>query len=146
MSSPADSAAALLDQGFNCAQSVLAAFVPQLGLDEHQALRLASPFGGGMSRRGEVCGAVSGALMVLGLAQGSDTPAGKEISYRLGQDFLQGFEAKHHTVLCRELIDCDISTPEGLQQARSRGVFKALCPVFVRDAAEITQAVLEKRP
>jgi len=146
MNNPADTAAARLDQGFNCAQSVLAAFAGQLGLDESRALMLASPFGGGVSRRGEVCGAVSGALMVLGLAQGADTPAGKESAYLLGQDFLQRFEARHGTILCRKLIDCDISTPEGLQQARSRGVFKALCPRFVRNATEIAQALLVESP
>jgi len=146
MNNPVDTAAARLDQGFNCAQSVLAAFAAQLGLDESRALKLASPFGGGVSRRGEVCGAVSGALMVLGLAQGADTPAGKESAYLLGQDFLQRFEARHGTILCRKLIDCDISTPEGLQQARSRGVFKALCPRFVRNATEIAQALLVESP
>jgi C_GCAxxG_C_C family probable redox protein len=146
MNNPADTAAARLDQGFNCAQSVLAAFAGQLGLDESRALKLASPFGGGVSRRGEVCGAVSGALMVLGLAQGADIPAGKESAYLLGQDFLQRFEARHGTILCRKLIDCDISTPEGLQQASSRGVFKALCPRFVRNATEIAQALLVESP
>jgi C_GCAxxG_C_C family probable redox protein len=146
MKDPIDTAAARLDQGFNCAQSVLAAFAAQLGLDESRALKLASPFGGGVSRRGEVCGAVTGALMVLGLAQGSDTPAGKEKAYLLGQDFLQRFETRHGALLCRKLINCDLGTPEGLQQARSRGVFAALCPLFVRSAAEIAQALLVKRP
>jgi len=145
MKDPVDMAAARLDQGFNCAQSVLAAFAAQLGLDESRALKLASPFGGGVSRRGEVCGAVTGALMVLGLAQGSDTPAGKEKAYLLGQDFLQRFETRHGTILCRTLIQCDLSTPEGLQQARGRGVFTDLCPQFVRSATEITQTLLVKR-
>ena len=145
MKDPIDTAAARLDQGFNCAQSVLVAFAAQLGLDESRALKLASPFGGGVSRRGEVCGAVTGALMVLGLAQGSDTPAGKEKAYLLGQDFLQRFETRHGTILCRTLIQCDLSTPEGLQQARGRGVFTDLCPQFVRSATEITQTLLVKR-
>jgi hypothetical protein len=84
--------------------------------------------------------------MVLGLAQGADIPAGKESAYLLGQDFLQRFEVRHGTILCRKLIDCDISTPEGLQQARSRGVFTALCPRFVRNATEIAQALLVESP
>ena len=146
MNNPVDAAAAWFDQGFNCAQSVLVAFAAQLGLDESRALKLASPFGGGVSRRGEVCGAVTGALMVLGLAQGSDTPAGKESAYLLGQDFLQRFEVRHGTILCRKLINYDISTPEGLQQARERGVFTALCPLFVRNATEIARTLLAKSP
>lgn len=137
---------AYFDHGFNCAQSVLAGFAHQLGLDESQLLKLASPFGGGVSRRGEVCGAVTGALMAIGLAQGSDTPAGKESTYAMGQDFLKRFEALHGTILCRELIHFDLSTPEGFQQAREQGVFKALCPLFVQDAAEITETFLMKSP
>ena len=133
-------------QNFNCAQSVLVAFAPQLGLDETQALKLASPFGGGVARRGQVCGAVTGALMALGLAYGADAPAGKEHAYRLGQEFLRRFESRHATILCRELLEIDISTPEGHQQAREKGVFTALCPLLVGDAAEIVQEMLAKKP
>jgi C_GCAxxG_C_C family probable redox protein len=132
-------------QNFNCAQSVFAVFAPQLGLDEHQALKLASPFGGGIARRGQVCGAVTGALMALGLDRGADTPAGKEDAYRLGQEFLQRFEARHSSILCRELLDIDISTPEGHQQAREKGLFKSRCPLFVGDAVEIAQEMLAKK-
>ena len=146
MTNPPEIAIARFRQNFNCAQSVFVAFAPQLGMDESQALKLASPFGGGVARRGQICGAVTGALMALGLAQGAETPAGKEGAYRLGEKFLQRFESRHATILCRELLDCDISTPEGLQQAREKGAFTALCPLFVRDAAEIVQALLAKKP
>jgi C_GCAxxG_C_C family probable redox protein len=146
MPKPSETAVNFFDQGFNCAQSVLVAFAPQLGLQESQALKLASPFGGGVSRRGQICGAVTGALMALGLAQGVDSPASKEEAYRLGQEFLQKFEAKHGTILCRELLNEDISTPVGLQQARDKGIFSVLCPQLVRDAAEITAAMLAKKP
>jgi len=139
-------AVAHFHQNFNCAQAVFVTFAPQLGLDESQALKLASPFGGGVARCGQICGAVTGALMALGLAQGADTPDGKEDAYRLGQEFLQRFESRHATILCRELIACDISTPEGRQQARAKGAFTALCPQFVRDAADIVQAMLGKEP
>jgi C_GCAxxG_C_C family probable redox protein len=145
MANPPELAVARFRQNFNCAQSVFAAFAPQLGMDESQALKLASPFGGGVARRGQTCGAVTGALMVLGLAKGADTPAGKEDAYRLGQEFLQRFESRHGTILCRELIGCDISTPEGRQQAREKGAFTALCPLFVQNAAEIAQAMLVEK-
>jgi C_GCAxxG_C_C family probable redox protein len=146
MEKAADAALDRFDQGFNCAQSVLAGFAVQLGLDESQMLKIASPFGGGVSRRGEVCGAVTGALMALGLAQGSDIPSGKERTYALGQAFLKRFEAMHGAILCRELIHCDISTPEGFQQLREQGAFKELSPLFVRDAAGIVEAFLGKSP
>ena len=142
MIDPQTDALARFRLNFNCAQSVLVAFAPQLGLEENQALKLASPFGGGVARRGQVCGAVTGALMALGLAQGTDTPAGKEDAYRLGEEFLHHFESRHGTILCRELLDLDISTPEGLQQAREKGVFTSLCPLFVGKAVEIVQEML----
>jgi C_GCAxxG_C_C family probable redox protein len=145
MTNPSEIAVARFHQDFNCSQSVFVAFAPQLGLDESQALKLASPFGGGVARRAQTCGAVTGALMALGLARGADTPAGKEDAYRLGQEFLQRFESLHATILCRELLGCDISTPEGRQKAREQGAFTALCPLFVRDAAEIAGAMLAEK-
>jgi C_GCAxxG_C_C family probable redox protein len=146
MTDPAETAVSLFQSNFNCAQSVLAAFASHLGLEQGQALKLASPFGGGVARRGEICGTLTGALMVLGLVQGADTPAGKEDAYRLGQEFLERFESKHGAILCRELLGLDISTPEGRRQAQEKGLFTSLCPLFVRDAAEIVQAMLSEKP
>jgi len=130
-------------RSFNCSQAVFSTFAPQFGMDEKTALKLASPFGGGIARRGEICGAVSGALLTLGLARGADTPAGKEEIYRLSQEFMRRFEEKHGTLLCRELIGCDIRTPAGYQAAAEKRVFVTICPALVREAAEITQALLD---
>jgi C_GCAxxG_C_C family probable redox protein len=143
MSTPAEIAATVFSQKFNCSQSVFSAFAGQLGLDRQTALKLASPFGGGVARRGEVCGAVSGALLALGLARGADEPAGKEEIYRLSQEFMRLFEEKHTSVLCRDLIACDISTPAAYQAAAERRVFKTICPQLVQDAVEIAQKLLE---
>jgi C_GCAxxG_C_C family probable redox protein len=145
MENPADIAAARFDQKLNCAQAVFSAFAPSLGLDDETALRLASPFGGGISRRGEICGAVSGALMALGLAHGSSTPEGKEEIYQLGQEFLQRFEAGHRSILCRQLLGADISTPEGHARARDAGVFQSVCPFVVREAAQIVHEMLAEK-
>jgi C_GCAxxG_C_C family probable redox protein len=146
MDDPSKKAVALFNQNFNCAQSVFAAFAAQLGLDRSTMLKMASPFGGGVARRGQVCGVLTGGLMALGLAQGADSPAGKEEAYRLGQDFIKRFEALHKSILCRELLGYDISTIQGHQQARDSGAFTTLCPQFVRHAAEIVQDMLEKKP
>jgi len=127
---------------YNCSQSVLSVFAGQFGVDEKTALRLASPFGGGFARRGEVCGAVNGALMALGLARGTDTPATKDEIYRLSEEFMRRFEGKHGTILCRNLIDCDLRTAEGYQAAVDKGVFDSVCPGLVRDAVEILQELL----
>lgn len=130
-------------RSFNCSQAVFSAFAPQYGINAATALKLASPFGGGIARRGEVCGAVSGALLTLGLARGADTPAGKEEIYRLSQEFMRRFEEKHGTLLCRDLIGCDISTPAGYQAAAEKKVFTTICPTLVHEAAEIVQSLLD---
>ncbi len=135
-------------EGFSCSQAVFSAFGDHFGLPAETAMRLGSAFGGGMARRGEVCGAVTGALMVLGLARGhaNSGEADKERTYRLINDFIEQFEARHPSVLCRELIHGPIDTPERLQAARDRGVFREICPGIVRDAANLVAAVLEATP
>jgi C_GCAxxG_C_C family probable redox protein len=143
MARPAEIASTVFSQSYNCSQSVFSAFSDQLGLDRETALKLASPFGGGVARRGEVCGAVTGALLALGLARGSDKPAGKDEIYQLSQEFMRLFAQKHKSILCRDLIACDISTPAGYQSASEKRVFKTICPLLVQDATEIVQKFLE---
>ena len=126
----------------NCSQSVFSAFAPSYNLDGETAIKIATAFGGGMARCGGTCGAVSGALMTLGLSHGAATKEGKEETYQMARDFMSRFEKKHGSLLCRELIGCDISTPEGLQNARDSGVIKSVCPHLVHDAAEIIQTIL----
>jgi C_GCAxxG_C_C family probable redox protein len=143
MPTPAESAVTIFSQNFNCSQSVFSAFAAQYGLEVGTALKLASPFGAGVARRGEICGAVTGALLALGLARGATEPTGKEGIYRLSQEFMRLFEEKHSTLLCRNLIDCDPSSPEGWQKAREAGKFTTICPILVRDAAEIVETLLK---
>jgi len=142
----ADTATACFDEGFNCSQSVFSAFAPQLGLDRVAALKVAGPFGGGMGRMGETCGAVTGALMVIGLKYGqttSEDKAAKEKSYELVREFVKRFRARNRgCIACRELLGADISTPEGMQKLREKQAFTTMCPKFVRDAAEIVEELL----
>jgi C_GCAxxG_C_C family probable redox protein len=143
MSTP-DPAVERFKRGFNCAQAVLSASAPCLGLAEETALKLAAPFGGGMGRTGGACGAVSGALMALGLRFGSTSPddkAAKERTYGIARRFIEEFRARNQGVLCRELLGCDIATPEGVAAARERQLFTTLCPKLVRSAAEILSAM-----
>jgi C_GCAxxG_C_C family probable redox protein len=131
--------------GFNCSQSVLAAFSENFGLEKKLALRVAGGFGGGMGRRGDTCGAVSGALMVLGLKYGAIDPQdkdAKENAYQQVKAFMKRFEALHGTVRCNDLLDADIGTADGLALARSENRFKQRCPQFVGDAAEILEEFL----
>jgi C_GCAxxG_C_C family probable redox protein len=143
--SHADIAVACFKEGFNCSQAVLAAFAPELGLEREAALRVAGAFGGGMGRTGQTCGAVTGALMVLGLKHGqvsaADRPA-KEHTYALAREFVAQFEARHGSALCRELLGYDIGTPEGMQAIKEKGLHHSLCPKLVGDAAEILERLL----
>ena len=94
-------------KGYNCCQSVLLAFCEDLGIDEKTALMLSSPFGGGMGRLREVCGAVSGMFMVLGLAKGYCDPTDKSAKTRVYSEVQQladRFEKANGSIICRELL------------------------------------------
>ena len=135
------------EQGFSCSQSVLSAYGPQLGLDPELALRVSGAFGGGMARMGRTCGAVTGALMVIGLQRGStkaDDDETKDACYDLAREFVDRFEARHGTITCQELLGYDISTPEGRTLANEKGLFATRCPKLVQDAAEIVGQILEE--
>lgn len=92
--------------GLNCSQSVVAVFAEALGFDKEAMLRAASPFGGGTCRMREMCGAVTGALMCLGLAIGSDTgdKEKRDALYKAGQKFAAMFRRENGSVICRELL------------------------------------------
>ncbi len=131
-------------QGFNCSQAVLSAYAGQLGLDAETAAKIASGFGGGLGRMADTCGAVTGAFMVLGLKYGQDLPdrEAKERIYARIKDFAERFQARNGSLVCRDLLDCDISTPEGLRRAREMELLTTTCPNFVRDACEILEEML----
>jgi C_GCAxxG_C_C family probable redox protein len=139
-------AVALFKEGFNCSQAVLAAYGKQFELKQELALRVAGAFGGGMGRMGETCGAVTGAIMVVGLKFGSTTAGdlkARENAYAVVREFVHRFKGRNVSVLCRDLLDCDISTPEGMKRAKEEGIIKQSCPKFVRDAAEILDQLIE---
>lgn len=109
-------------------------------------MRVAGAFGGGMARMGETCGVVTGSMMVLGLRHGKTRAAddeAKERTYRLVLEFVDKFKGRHISITCRELLDCDMSTPEGLQEFKDRKLLETHCTVFVRDAAEILEEILK---
>ncbi len=142
-----EKAVAFFKEGFNCSQSILATFAPQLGLDEKTALKIACGFGGGMGRQGCTCGAVSGAYMVLGLKHGhtdaKNTDAKAE-TYELVQEFAELFRARNKTTRCNDLLGYDISSPEDRQIMTEKNLFSTLCPGIVQDAAEILQKLLDE--
>jgi C_GCAxxG_C_C family probable redox protein len=140
-----ETALACFNERFACSQAVLSAFAADFGLDRDTALRLAGGFGGGMGRMGEVCGAVTGAFMVLGLKYGQAKPEdieAKEKSYAMVREFTNRFKSRNGSILCRELMDCNLSTPEGMQYALDHKLFITTCVDMVRSATEILEEML----
>lgn len=136
---------ACFKKGTNCTQAVLSTYGRQLGLEKETALKLAAGFGSGMGM-GETCGAVTGALMVLGLKYSrvkGPTLLSKDRTEERAREFMERFKARHGAVLCRELLGCNVSTAEGLKAAKQEKHFKQRCPEFVKDAAEILEELLK---
>ncbi len=124
---------------YNCAQSTLSVFSKKLGLDAVTLQNLTAGFGAGMCYQGRTCGAVAGTYMALGLYSGkvlSKTEAVKTRTREQIEKFNRDFESKHHSTLCRELLSVDVSTEEGLEEARKLGVFENHCPNFVATAVD----------
>ncbi len=133
------------NNGFNCSQAVFAAYCDQLGLNKETALKISSPFGGGIGRMAETCGAVTGAYMLIGLKHGKylvEDNEGKEKSYSLVREFNERFKELHGTICCRDLLKYDMSDPEELKYIKEHGIWETLCPVFVRDASLIIEDLL----
>lgn len=135
----------LFRSGFSCSQAVFAAYSDSFGLEKNLALKIAQPFGGGIAQRGELCGAVAGAFLAIGLKHGRTQPddsEAKETTYRLMHEFIRRFHSIHGTIVCKELLGFDLSTPEGHDQAAESGRFENFCPGLVRTSAAILEELL----
>ncbi len=135
-----EEAVSSFESGFNCSQSIFATFAPDYGLDQDTASKIADGFGAGMGYTAEICGAVSGAVMVLGLINGRtrvDDKQSKEKVNSLIKEFIEEFKSINDSTRCRELLKYDISKPEELAAAREKNLFQTKCRQFVEDAAEI---------
>lgn len=132
--------------GYNCAQAVLFAFAPDLGLDPDVALRLACGFGGGIARRQEVCGAVSGGVIALGVKYGRGEGQDKALTaetYARVSDLLSTFEGVHGTHICRDLLGgIDLSTPEGQRQFVGSDLPVRVCQPCVRTVVATLERLL----
>ncbi len=146
MKNKSEKAAAMVAGNWNCAQSVLGVFCADLGIDRETAMKLASGFGAGMARRQEVCGAVSGAIMAVGLRHGQareDDKASKETAYRLTLELMTRFEGEFGSCLCRELLPgIDLATEAGHQRYKDEGWSEKVCRPCVRGAVRILEEIL----
>jgi len=142
--SRADAALACFRQGFSCSQAVLAAFADLGGLDPEQALRLGEGFAGGVCGLGKTCGAVSGAVLAIGLVHGRTRPddaAAREGTASRVRRLTAEFRWRHGALDCRALLGRRIDTPERRLAAREAGAFER-CPELVRSAAELAEREL----
>ncbi len=142
-----EKAVSCFNEGFMCSQAVLSAYAGQFSMDRETALKVSAAFGGGMGRMGEICGAVTGAFMVIGLKYGrtavTDTKS-HEKTNRLVKEFSDRFKSLNGSIVCRELLGCDLSTPDGLKTFVDKKLRDILCSKLVRDAAEIVEQLLEE--
>lgn len=117
------------DKGFNCAQSVVMAFKEELGVDHRSVLRLTAGFGGGIGKKGEVCGAVTGGVMVIGARHGTDVEKEAVATTQIKtRELLDSFSEKHGTYYCRELtMGCDLATEEGQKTFRTLELKDKVC-------------------
>ena len=133
----------LFGSGLTCSQAVLTVFGVPYGLDMEMVARLGRPLGGGMGHSGRTCGALSAAVLILGLAKDHPEEAeARKISFHHAQQLFKRFEALHGTTECRDLLGADWSTAEGLKKIQEKSLVRNLCPAIVRDAAAILKDLL----
>ena len=145
--SKAEVAASYMKKGYNCAQAVIKTYAADVGVNEEEIVKMASVLGGGIGRTGHVCGAVSGAVLIIGAKFGSTDNTNvhsKDKAYQKSKELLDKFAAENKTILCKELLGYDISTNEGLKQAREAGVMVQKCPGFVSSAAKILEGIINE--
>lgn len=143
--SKAKEAESQFDKGYSCAPAVFSAYSERFGLEKELGLRIACGFGGGIGHMGRTCGAVTGAVMVIGLKHGqadANDERSRQETHRLVKEFMDKFRALHGSVECKELIGYDLSNPAELEAARADDAREKKCRGFVHDAARILEDVL----
>jgi C_GCAxxG_C_C family probable redox protein len=147
MKTRSDKATEKFLSGYSCAQSVVWSFCDETGLHPDTALKIACGFGGGMARRQEICGAVTGGIMVLGLAYGrgeEHDQAATEATYAKTRELMRRFEVEHGTCNCRRLLGgCDIATEEGRNYFEEHDLINRKCAPCVRTAIAILEEMLQ---
>lgn len=140
-----ESAVANFNGGLHCSQCVLEAVSTDIGIDRDLALKISSGFGGGMCH-GELCGAVTGAVMALSLKYGNvdgiDNEA-KQKEYKIVRGFCKEFKNINGSILCRDLMGVDFAEKENRNIAKEKGLFKKNCPKYIKDAINILDEFLK---
>jgi C_GCAxxG_C_C family probable redox protein len=134
---------------FNCSQSVLTPFAADYGLSENDSLKISCAFGGGMGRQQYTCGAITGALMVLGLKYGkalNDPEEKKQQTYAKTRELFAEFKELNRSVNCRELLDgLDMTDPDDHKKIVDRKLFEIKCEKCVADAVKIVEKIMSEK-
>ncbi len=129
------------NESCNCAQAVLLSFHEELGLDPQTALKLASSFGGGMGRLREVCGALSGLFMVVGMRYGPhdvEDDDAKSAHYEIIQSLASDFRQAYGSIICRDLLELDETVSEPVPEKRTADYYaRRPCGEYVKFAARL---------
>jgi C_GCAxxG_C_C family probable redox protein len=139
-------AVAKLLEGYNCAQSVFFSFCDDLQFDANTALKMACGFGAGMGRKEEVCGAVTGGIIVIGSKYGrgkDDDRTFTESTYAKTHELMDRFTEKHGTYICRKLLNgCELTTEEGRKQFIENDLRNKVCKFCVESVVEILEEIV----
>jgi C_GCAxxG_C_C family probable redox protein len=134
--------------GYGCAQCVLAPYANDFGLETGLALRLSTGFGSGMGRMCEVCGALAGAFIVVGMKYGKQITNGTrygtdtETTYALVAEIAKKFKEKNGSIYCRDLIGYDLMVPVEREKVVEMGLFTTICRRCILDAVELLEETL----
>lgn len=144
-----EKAAELFVNGYNCAQAVLGAFAPQIGISMEEAAQMASALGGGLCRMRETCGAVSGGMLALGMLKGYSVPGNDEVKmalYARGQRVMKAFQEIYGTLCCRELLGLLENAPlSPVPTPRTEEFYKVRpCARFIYEMARLVEEELQR--
>ena len=143
-----DRAVACHHEGFSCSQSVFTSLCEEFGMDRVSALKVAGGFGSGIGHSTETCGAITGAVMLIGLKHGKfvpgDTERSDEKCYEVAQEFMKKFINEFGCFKCRDLLGADTNTEEGRQYVEDNDLYEVKCNVFIRRGAEIISEMLKE--
>jgi len=146
MESKQDIAVSKFLKGYDCAQAVLYSFCDDLGLEKNSALKIACGFGGGMGSKGEVCGAVTGGIMVIGAKYGrgeEDDRTATNLTFAKTRELMDQFTDKHGSYICRKLLNgCDLMTNEGRRVFNENDLKNEICVSCVKSVVEILENML----
>lgn len=128
--------------GLSCSQAVFSTYAEMAGIPMETACRIAGGFGGGIGRTGKTCGAITGAIMAIGLLLKEQNPDGKQFKekvYPHARALMEKFAAQHGSINCNDLLGINISNPEEFARAVEQNIIKTKCPTFIQTCAEFLE-------